>query len=87
MLKVETTTGSTYLFDMENLKVIRLDHTDQSPDMRKDGEWLQMLVQPVVELNQCIRIPLEPLSGLDTDICTVRLTSPVESIEEYHGEH
>lgn len=80
MIKVVTETGSVYMFDMENLKMQRLDHTNKSQDLRKDGEWLQMLLEPGIEVGRTMAIPLAPLAeGFE---CTMRFTSTVLSAEE-----
>lgn len=80
MLRVVTETGSLYEFDMDNLKMRRADHTKKSDDLRRDGEWLQMLLQPEINKGQRMHIALEPLGEGEV---TMRYTTPVLSITEF----
>ena len=82
MKRVVTETGSVYEFDMENLKMRRADHTKKSEDLRGDGEWIQMLIEPGIELGRTMIIALAPLGDHETTDCTMRYTSGVISIED-----
>jgi hypothetical protein len=83
--KVITETGSVYEFDMSNLMVRRLEHTKKSQDLRQDGEWLQMLIEPGIEVGQSIVIALAPLGDPENTECTMRYTTPVLKVEEVDG--
>lgn len=80
--RVVTETGSVYEFDMENLLMRRVEHTKKSNDLRKDGEWIQMLVEPGIELGHTMVIALAPLGDPETTDCTMRYTSTVIKVEE-----
>lgn len=83
--KVITETGSVYEFDMANLKMRRVDHTNKSQDLRNDGEWIQMLVEPGIEVGRTMVIALAPLGDPETTDCTMRYTSTVLKVEELDG--
>lgn len=85
LTRVITETGSVYEFDMENLRMRRAEHTKKSNDLRMDGEWVQMLVEPGVELGQTMVIALAPLGDPETTDCTMRYTSTVIKVEEIDG--
>lgn len=78
-IKVHTETGSIYEMDMENLRLRRVLHTEKSNDLRMDGEWIQMLMWPEIDLGYSMRIPLAPLA--EGYAVTFRTTSPVTEIE------
>lgn len=80
--KVITETGSVYEFDMKNLLMRRADHTNKSNDLRRDGEWIQMLVEPGIEVGHTMVIALAPLGDPETTDCTMRYTSTVIKVEE-----
>lgn len=82
MLKVNTETGSIYMFDMENLKMQRVNDTGNFDPMRQDGEWIQMLLEPTIEIGKAMKIALAPLGDPETTDCTMRFTSYVTKIEE-----
>lgn len=83
MKKVITETGSVYLFDMDELKMCRAEHTKKSDDLRLDGEWVQMLIEPGIEVGRTMVIPLAPLAeGYE---CTMRYTSTVIKVEDIDG--
>lgn len=79
LTKTITETGSVYLFNMKTLQMKRADHTNKSDDLRKDGEWVQMLLKPEITQGEPMRIALEPLGEGDV---TLRYTTPVLSVEE-----
>ena len=81
MIKVTTATGSLYEFDMDNLQMRRADHTKKSFDLRKDGEWIQMLKEPAIEVGKAMIIALAPLGDPDTTDCTMRYTTEVLKVE------
>ena len=85
LTRVVTETGSVYEFDMQNLKMRRAEHTKKSNDLRKDGEWVQMLVEPGIELGHTMVIALAPLGDPETTDCTLRYTSTVIKVEEVDG--
>ena len=80
--RVITETGSVYEFDMEALKMRRVEHTKKSDDLRKDGEWIQMLLEPGIEVGHTLIIALAPLGDLETTDCTMRYTSTVLKVED-----
>lgn len=84
ILKVETATGSTYEFNLPKLLMRRVEAVDNidSSTLRKDGEWLQMLQAPVIEIGKPMAIALAPLGDPETTDVTMRHTTTVVSIEE-----
>ena len=78
-IKVTTETGSVYEIDLDEQKMRRIPQGESGP-LRKDNEWLKLLVPPTIELNQPLRMAIEPLS-VDANV-TMRFTSHVVSIED-----
>lgn len=77
MLKIETETGSTYLYDESNQVVAR---TVSRHDLRRDGGWVRLL-HPIshIEVGYGMTMVLEPLSEHATT--TIRQTSKVVEVE------
>lgn len=72
MVTVETFTGSVY--EIDGFRVRRVQSTHQ---LRRDGEWVDLLAAPHVEVGQGMVFMLEPLGMGDV---TVRRTSQVTKI-------
>lgn len=79
-LKVGTTTGSVYELGMEDLAMRRTSNGEGVSALRKDGDWVQMLLEPELVIGRPMYLTLAPLSE-DCDV-TVRTTSTVVYIEE-----
>lgn len=79
-LKVGTATGSVYELDMEALAMRRIPGNDEGSELRKDGEWVQMLLEPELFIGRPMYLTLAPLSE-DCDV-TMRTTTPIVYIEE-----
>lgn len=71
-MRVTTEAGSVYEFDGQRMKR-KSDST-----LRRDGEWIQLLVPVEPRIGEPMWLPLEPLG--DGEV-TVRMTTPVVSIE------
>ncbi len=80
--RVTTETGSVYEFNMDTLQMRRAEHTKKSNDLRQDGEWIQMLVEPGIEVGHTMVIALAPLGDPETTDCTMRYTSTVIKVED-----
>lgn len=74
---VTTQTGSVYEIDIDAMKMRR---TNKEADLRKDGEWVSMLKEPVIEMGRSMILYLEPLS--DNCSITTRFTTKVIGISE-----
>ena len=83
-LKVTTATGSIYEFNLPKLLMRRIEDVTNvdSSTLRQDGEWLQMLLAPKIEVGKPMTIALAPLGDPDTTDVTMRHTTTVTSIEE-----
>lgn len=83
-LKVTTATGSIYEFNLPKLLMRRIEDVANadSSTLRQDGEWLQMLLAPKIEVGKPMTIALAPLGDPDTTDVTMRHTTTVTSIEE-----
>jgi len=79
-LKVGTKTGSTYELDMEVLAIRRIPSGEEGSELRKDGEWVQLLFEPELLIGRPMYLTLAPLSE-DCDV-TMRTTTPIIYIEE-----
>ena len=79
-LKVGTETGSVYELDMESLAVRRLNSGEKGSELRKDSEWVQMLLEPELFIGRPMYLTLAPLTD-DCDV-TMRTTTPIMYIEE-----
>jgi hypothetical protein len=79
MIKVHTETGSIYELDVANTKVRRVFHTEASSDLRRDEEWVQMLLWPEIKTGASMYLILEPLGEGNV---TMRTTSYVVKVEE-----
>jgi hypothetical protein len=79
-VKVGTKTGSVYEFDLEALAVRRVNNGEQWAELRKDSEWVQLLLEPEFFIGKPMYLALAPLSD-EWDI-TMRETTPVVYIEE-----
>lgn len=72
-MKVTTETGSVYYFDGQRMK----RKSDSS--LRRDGEWVNLLVPVEPRIGEPMWLPLEPLGSGEA---TVRTTTRVVSIEQ-----
>ena len=63
----------------------RIEHTAESNDLRLDGEWIDMLIEPGIEIGRTMVIALAPLGDPATTDCTMRYTSTVVKVEEVDG--
>lgn len=81
-LTVETETGSTYTFAHDPCTGFNLvRRTRQAIDegaLRRDGEWLRVLLRGSVEVGYPIAMMLEPLG--EGAVVTERVTSNVVSV-------
>ena len=80
MIKVTTETGSVYEFDIANYKMRRVPVDAPESELRRDGEWLNMIRPPRIEKGEPILIPLEGLH--DPSDVTMRYTTTVVDIQE-----
>jgi hypothetical protein len=78
-LTIKTQSGSTYELDMTALKMRRVQ-SSKDRELRRDGEWVGMLLPPAVTVGAPLCIALEPLAP-DCEV-TMRITTDVVSIEE-----
>ena len=80
MFSVETETGSTYTFNLENLRVARIPaHPGQGEVgnvMRKDNHETELLAMSVPEAGKPVEMLLKGVSDTE-DVATFRTTSPV----------
>lgn len=74
---VKTETGSVYELDIENMRMRRSNSVES---LRRDGEWVTMLKEPIVELGRTMILFLEPLS--DHCSITTRFTTIVKEIKD-----
>lgn len=72
---VTTESGTEYAFNADLTSVMRVG--DRA--MRRDNQWVDLKLEPIIILGEPMVLWLEPLG--DGDV-TVRQTSPVVSIEE-----
>ena len=74
---VKTETGSVYEIDMKNMKMRR---SNSEESLRRDGEWITMLKEPIIELGRTMILFLEPLSEYQS--ITTRFTTIVKEIKD-----
>ncbi len=74
---VKTETGSVYELDIENMRMRRSNSVES---LRRDGEWVTMLKEPIVELGRAMILFLEPLS--EHQSITTRFTTIVKEIKD-----
>jgi hypothetical protein len=74
---VKTETGSIYEIDMKNMKMRR---SNSEESLRRDGEWITMLKEPIIELGRTMILFLEPLSEYQS--ITTRFTTIVKEIKD-----
>lgn len=79
MIKVQTETGSTYEFDLEQNRVRRVNETGNFDPMRKDDEWNELVSIPEFTIGQSMRFLL---MVREDDIVTLRTTSYITKVEE-----
>ena len=76
-ITVKTESGSVYELDPQELKLRRVP-SDKEAQLRKDEEWIQMLMWPEIEVGYSMHIALAPLAeGYEV---TMRHTTPVSEI-------
>lgn len=71
---VTTESGTRYEFVGQKMRRI------SDAGMRRDGEWIALLSEPHPFVGEPMFLALEPLA-VDADV-TIRITTPVVSIEE-----
>lgn len=74
---VKTETGSVYEIDIKNMKMRR---SNSEESLRRDGEWITMLKEPIIELGRTMILFLEPLSEYQS--ITTRFTTIVKEIKD-----
>lgn len=79
MIKVTTETGSIYEFDYTEMKARRTNETNNFAPMRKDDEWVRLLLKPEITIGEPLRFVI---SVRDDDVATIRTTSYVTSISD-----
>lgn len=89
-MKFTTESGTVYEIDEAEQKIRRVSKR-RGNDKRGDGEWLRLLTTPSIELGHRALLVMEPLNSLGPDDapwdgeeadCTVRLTTPIISIDK-----
>jgi hypothetical protein len=74
---VTTQTGSIYEIDIDEMKMRR---TNKGEDLRRDGEWISMIKEPVIEIGRSMILYLEPLA--DNCSMTTRFTTTVVGVSD-----
>lgn len=81
MYTVYTETGSVYDFDLDQMRMRRVNERGDKYSLRQDDDWISLVTIPNFTIGESMKFVVSGLNE-DPDIVTIRTTSYVIKVEE-----